>query len=75
MIPPRYENATDEDGDPVVISVDDIVTPPPIVVVRDDDGDSGKETINFVIPSDMRVTQEPFEKVNLEQNNLKILSS
>lgn len=53
VIPPQYENATDEDGDPVVTPVDDIVTPSPPI---DTDG---QDSIKFVIPDDMRVTEEP----------------
>ena len=66
VIPPRYENATDEEGDPVIPPVDEIVTPPPIVSVTDDD--DGQKTINFIIPSEMIVTREPYETVSIQKH-------
>ena len=62
MIPPMFENATDEDGDPIVVQPVDVNDP--TMVYEPAGNDSSEEpVINFVLPSSMRVTVEPLPEV------------
>ena len=57
-LPPLYENTTVEDQDITVVEIIPIVPPPPLPVEPSDAG-SGEISIDFVIPTEMRVTMEP----------------
>ena len=69
VVPPVYENATTDDGDPVIIAIDDIIIELPTIVAETTEGsgagdDSVDVEINFVLPTEMRVTMEPQEVVS-----------
>lgn len=64
ILPPRYENITDKEGDPVIIEEIQLATPPTLAVdVSNGTSDTGDVSIDFVIPSEMRVTMEPHQQV------------
>ncbi len=66
VIPPVYENATTDEGDPVITPVEDIIESP--TVATGSPGENSTDTmvtIDFVIPTEMRVTLEPREVVCL----------
>ena len=68
VLPPRYENTTDEDGDTVQTILETIQTvmPPPLAVdVTESTDDDGEVHVDFVIPSEMRVTMEPLTQVQI----------
>ncbi len=63
VIPPDYENVTTDEGDPIVIPVDEIIEPP---TMNPASGDNDTiVAIDFVIPSEMIVTMEPSEMVGV----------
>ena len=69
VVPPVYENATTDEGDPVIIPIDDIIIELPTIVAETTEGsgagdDSVDVEINFVLPTEMRVTMEPQEVVS-----------
>lgn len=67
MVPPAFQNTSDEEGgmtvdlDDILIPVLDLVTSRPN---NTGDTDSDEVVINFVFPSDMRVTMEPHPEVS-----------
>ncbi len=63
VIPPVYENATTDEGDLVITPVEESST-----VATGSPGENSTDTmvtIDFVIPTEMRVTLEPREVVCL----------
>ena len=65
VVPPAFENSTDEEGGGSVIEeiieelLEETVTLPPLVV----EGEEGEGVIEFVIPTEMRVSMEPLQEV------------
>ena len=66
VVPPRYENATDEEGDPVIIETIPVVTPPPLSVEVNSGANDEAVSVDFVIPTEMLVTVEPYPQVCLQ---------
>ena len=62
MIPPMFENATDEDGEPIVVQPEEVTVPTLVLETAGNDSDE-EPVINFVFPSSMRVTMEPLPEV------------
>ena len=62
-LPPLYENTTLEDQGITVVETVEIVPPPPLPV-EPSSGD-GEVSIDFVIPTEMRVTMEPHPLVSI----------
>lgn len=60
VIPPTFENATDEDGDPIVVQLEEVTVPTLVLEPAESDEEP---VINFVFPSSMRVTMEPLLEV------------
>ncbi len=65
VIPPVYENATTDEGDPVIIPVEEIIESPTVATGSGENSTDTTVTIDFVIPTEMRVTLEPREVVRL----------
>ncbi len=66
VIPPVYENATTDEGDLVITPVEEIIESS--TVATGSPGENSTDTmvtIDFVIPTEMRVTLEPREVVCL----------
>ena len=64
VIPPIYENVTTDEGDPVIIPIDEVIDVPTIATPETNDTTvDSTVTIDFVIPSEMRVTMEPLPVV------------
>ena len=63
IIPPLYENTTDEEGDLTILETIQTVTPPPLAVENGGENEDGDLLIEFVIPTEMRVTMEPHPQV------------
>ena len=62
-LPPLYENTTLKDQGITVVETIEIVPPPPLPV-EPSSGD-GEVSIDFVIPTEMRVTMEPHPLVSI----------
>lgn len=61
VVPPAFQNATEEGG--VIVTLDEVIVPN-LVGRPNNTGDADNElVINFVFPSDMRVTMEPNPQV------------
>ena len=64
-LPPLYENTTAEDQGITIIETVQVVPPPPLPVEPSDPGGDGEISINFIIPTEMRVTREPYPLVSI----------
>ena len=69
VLPPVYENVTTDEGDLVIIPIDEVIDLPTIATPgTNDTSEDSTVTIDFVIPSEMRVTKEPEPVVSLHSH-------
>lgn len=62
VVPPAFQNATNEDGESVIIQLEEIILP---TLVTEPTNNTGTEIVNFIVPSIMRVTMEPHPQVRV----------